>query len=208
MKVFVVRAKPHGVDRESQFLSGIISIGWPTSESLANKNRVELAKILRDKFNDDMSEIAITMVQSFIDIPVGSIVLTPSYQSSNIHVFQTTSTYRYVAEWSDDDVGNPHVIEAKYLRTVSRQQFSIIVQKALKSAKRTVSNFSKYSNEILDVAFESFDTIDLEKNQSSKGLQEAYEGNDELEARQTLKELLKSDNDEVRLKAALALLNK
>lgn len=201
-KVFVVRAKPHGINREKQFLSGTISIGWPTQESLKNKNREELEKILKN-VTPDITKMSITQVENFINIPVGSIILTPSYKNRDIHIFTTAEEYVYKPEWADNEIGNPHTIRVNYVKTLSRSHFSDIINRALLAAKKTITNFTKYSNEIQMI-------IDGNKpcaqaNSKSIKLQEHGEN---IEARKTLKELLQSSDDGIRLKAALALLGK
>ncbi len=201
-KIFVVRARPHGIDRENQFLSGTISIGWPTQESLGDKDRDDLEKILKNIY-PDITPMTITQIYNFVKIPAGSIILTPSYKNRDIHMFETVSEYLYNPEWFDEQIGNPHTIKAKHLKTLTRDHFSEIVNRALLAAKKTVTNFSKYSNEIhMAIEDESHYIHDTKRPKS------AQNSDAEIEARQTLQELLKSSDEEIRLKAALALLNK
>lgn len=197
MKVFVVRSKPHNIHREEQFLTGIISIGWPTQMSLKEKGRRELEEVLRSKY-PDISQLSVTQVFEFVRIPVGSIILSPSYETRDIHLFKTTSEYRYVSEWSTNEIGNPHVLDAEYIKTVPRSIFSDKVKTALLAAKKTVTEFSKYGNELLGVINDDASIIDTAVVSTSP----------EMEAKETLRALLKSENDEIRLKAALALLGK
>ena len=201
-KVFVVRAKPHGFNRETQFLSGIISIGWPTQESLKDKDREELEKILKSE-HPDITQLKITMVENFINIPIGSIVLTPSYKNRDIHIFATVEEYKYKPEWADDKIGNPHTIRVNHLKTVPRDHFSDITQKALLAAKKTITNFTQYSNEIQMIVTGQ----EIYSHENSKIITR-QQHEDHVEARETLKELLKSSDDAIRLKAALALLDK
>ena len=201
-KIFVVRAKPHGTDREDQFLAGTISIGWPTDESLRGKDWYAIEKILKPAY-PKITTMSITQVHNFVHIPIGSIILTPSYKNRDIHIFETISDYSYISEWSNEKIGNPHTIKVNYLKTLSRNQFSEIINRALLAAKRTVTNFSKYSNEILMII-----ENDIANTKDTKGSKSTQENDAEIEARRTLKELLKSSNEEIRLKAALALLDK
>ncbi len=201
-KIFVVRAKPHNINREDQFLGGTISIGWPTSESLNGKNRDDLEEFLKKAY-PDITSMSITQIHNFTTMPIGSIVLTPSYKNRDIHVFETIADYSYSSEWSVEQIGNPHTINVKYLKTLERSHFSEIINRALLAAKKTVTNFSKYSDEILMSIGEDTPGI-----HDTKEFKSAQNFETEIEARQTLKELLKSPDDEIRLKAALALLNK
>lgn len=200
--VFVIRAKPHGTNREDQFLSGTISIGWPTKESLEKMDWKAIEKTMKPLY-PDISTISITQIHNFVRMPVGSIILTPSYKNRDIHVFETISGYSYIPEWSTDEIGNPHTIKVNYLKTLIRDHFSETVNRALLAAKKTVTDFSKYSNEILLIISNEFENAICPKNEKASQEKDA-----ELEARNTLKELLKSSNEEIRLKAALALLDK
>ena len=201
-KVFVVRAKPHGINREEQFLDGTVSIGWPTKESLKGKSRNDVEATLKPDYQD-ITTVAITQIHNFVNIPVESIIITPSYKNRDIHIFKTKSEYIYVPEWADDEIGNPHTIEVEFIKTVPRNVFSEIVNRSLLAAKRTVTNFTKYTNEIQMI----IKSDDMPFNAAEAKII-GVENYAEIEARQTLKELLKSSNEEIRLKAALALLNK
>ena len=104
-KIFVVRAKPHHHDREDQFLAGTISIGWPIEESLKGKDWHEIRKLLKPTY-PEIKKMSVTQVHNFVNMPIGSIILTPSYKNRDIHIFETISDYSYKSEWADDDIGN------------------------------------------------------------------------------------------------------
>lgn len=146
MKILLVRCKPDGTEREDQFLEGIISIGWPTKESLKDKSRSELENIIK-KNNYDPSPLHITQIFNFITLPKGSVVLTPSIRNRDIHIFKTVTAYIHDPVRVED--GNPHTIRGEFIRTVSREMFSDQLQQSLKAARKTVSDLTKYSNEIL-----------------------------------------------------------
>ncbi len=211
-KTLVVRAKPHNINREDQFLDGIASIGWPTSESFGGKDWDEIKKILEDHESEKedhedkkiINSIAVTQIHSFVHLPEGSFILTPSCRNRDIHILKTISEYQYKEEWSTDDTGNPHTVKAALLKSVHRSVFSAQVQRALLAAKKTVTDFSKYSEEIA--------TIVNDNNDDDKGISESAaitsSSEIDLEVQETLRKLLKSKNEEVRLKATLALWNK
>lgn len=198
-KVVIVRAKPDGINREDQFLAGIVSIGWPTNTSLESKDRKAIEAILENAF-PDLSAISITQVCIFTKLSPGSIILTPSYKSRDIHIFRAISSYTFKSEWISE--GNPHTVKVEHIKTVKRSEFSEIVNRALTAARKTVTNFDKYSKEILETLGNG-KKPDVEKHPSLQCDTETIAA-----AHQALKELLKSDNEEIRLKAALALLGK
>jgi hypothetical protein len=199
-RVLVVRAKPHGFDREAEFMNGLISIGWPVGCSFEGKNRSQIGDFL-----DSIglrTELAISQIQNFVSLPSGSIILNPSIQSRKVHVFVESGPYFYRQELEKEPktgeaFGNPHTIQAKYLRSLPRTSFPDIVQRALNAARKTVTRFDKYAESIHSV-------INQESDQSG---QLASSGSSEIkkEVIDSLRELLKSPKEETRLKAALAL---
>lgn len=197
--VVVVRAKPDQIDREDQFVAGDASIGWPRIGDLASADRTEIETALKKHYPEQALSIRVSQIYKFVKLPVGSIMLTPSYQTREIHVFRTTSTYRYRPEWEKE--GNPHTIAVEHVRTVPRSAFPDQVQRALLAAKKTVTNFSKYEQLICPIVSRSWVPQDQSDHDSSTP--------DEIaEAIQTLRELLKSEDDQVRLHAAVALVNR
>ena len=95
--VFVLRAKPSGIDREDQFLDGTISIGWGVGESLKGMSRDTIEQKLIAKYGN-FKAVNVTQVCFFVSLPIGSIILTPSNKSRDIHIFKTTSEYIYTPE--------------------------------------------------------------------------------------------------------------
>ena len=199
MRVLLVRSKPHGVDREDQFLNGIASIGWPAGADLRQKQKDEMEKILKNRY-PDVKKLHVTEVHLFVTLPIHSIIITPSLKNPlDIHIFRTTSECEYIEEWDNDNVGNPHTIQIKHLKTILKTDFSDYVQRAIRSAVRAVCNFSQYQNEIAEL-------VKIERPEPSqiKSIEEniLYK----KKALETLVDLLDSKNDEIRLKAATALL--
>ncbi len=197
--VVVVRAKPNQIDREDQFVAGDASIGWPHTGDLASADRTAIETALKKHYPSQALSIRVSQIYKFVNLPVGSIMLTPSYQTREIHVFRTTSTYRYRPEWEKE--GNPHTIAVEHVRTVPRSAFPDQVQRALLAAKKTVTNFSKYEQLICPIVSGSWVPQDQSDHDSSTPDEVA-------EAVQTLRELLKSEDDQVRLHAAVALVNR
>lgn len=196
--LYLVRCKPHGIDREQEFIGGRISIGWPCEESLEGMNRDEISDTLADKY--DMSGISVSMVDQFVKMKEGSIVLAPSLEKDDIHVLRTTSSYIHEIDKVED--GNPHCINGEYLCSVQRCDMPNSMGKSLRGARKTVSRLFRHNR-----TFHSF----LEK-----GCQEcAAEEHEDLEnmavdreaALTVLKELLASKDDNIRLQAAIALVN-
>jgi len=192
MNVYILRSKPHYNNREDEFLNGKISIGWPCNHNLNLKKRSDLEIILKKRYLD-ISEVNISQVEQFINMPKNSIVITPSIKDkSQVHIFKTTSTYQYDLSKDNEEIGNPHFIDANLIKTIKKTELPEDVRKSLSGARKTVSNISKHSKIIEYFLIKEDDTSN--NTQREKGLK-------------VLEELLKSNNEEIRLKASIELLS-
>ena len=192
MNLYILRSKPHYNNREEEFLNGKISIGWPCNHNLNLKKRAELENILKKRYTD-ISQIQISQVEQFINIPSNSIVITPSLKDkSQVHIFKTIGSYQYDSTKDNDEIGNPHFIEAKLIKTIKKSELPEDIKKSLSGARKTVSNISKHS-EVIKLFLKEKDT-NSNNIQREKGLK-------------VLEELLNSNNEEIRLKASIELLH-
>lgn len=199
-EILVVRSKPHGFDREKEFLNGVISIGWPVGLSFAGASREEIASML--EAHGKYTELEVSQIFNFVHLPPGSIILTPSTSTREVHVFAETKAYSYRPEMDIDPGqnqkwGNPHVIEAKHVRSVSREIFPENVQRALKAARKTVTRFTKYADDIREALARA-----AQGQATAPPLPEAELKREIVDA---LRGLLRSPNEDTKLRAALAL---
>jgi hypothetical protein len=200
VSVFVVRCKPHDIIKEDEFLKGTLSVGWPSIGDLTGMTRDQIEPIFNSTWVGH-GPLRLSQLYSFITIPKCSAVLTPSVYNRDVHLFITTSGYIYNKEQDifdnnadNKDKGNPHQIKAKFIKTLAREDFSTKLQAALNAAKRTVTNLSVYMPEIEAILNnEKEAVIDID----SKYRDEALE---------TLSKLLKSEDENIRLQAAINLL--
>ena len=192
MNIYILRSKPHNNNREDEFLNGRISIGWPCNHNLNLLKRPDLAIILKKNYSN-MSEINISQVEQFINMPNNSIVITPSINNKNqVHIFKTISTYQYDLSKDNEEIGNPHFIDVILIKTIEKSKLPEDIKRSLSGARKTVSNISKHSR-----IMESF--LSKKDNNSNNEQRE--------ESIKVLKELLKSKNEEIRLKASIELLS-
>lgn len=200
VSAYVVRCKPHDIIKEDEFLKGILSVGWPSIGDLTGMTKEQIEPIFNETWPGH-GPIRLTQLYNFITIPVGSIVLTPSVYNRDVHLFLTTSGYFYNKDQdiksphiNTSDKGNPHQIIAKFIKTVPREDFTPKLQEALNAAKRTVTNFSSYIPEIEAIVnnepLKSVESSNIYRN----------------EAIETLAKLLKSEDENIRLQAAINLL--
>ncbi len=199
----VVRAKPDGKDKEEQFLSGrIASLGYPSLGDLRNsKNQIlsheEILEIVSKEYGDSHSvSLATTQIFAFANLPIGSIIVTPSIKTRDIHLLETTSEYYFDEKAMSDDVGNPHQIRVKHLKTVSRAVFPTEFQDMLNAAKKAVTKLQGRNEETV------FAIVDGNALTPST-LPEAVEAKIE----KTLLGLLQSDSRDIRTQAAVKLLD-
>jgi predicted Mrr-cat superfamily restriction endonuclease len=202
-QVCIVRARPHGINREEQFLhDGVVSIGYPDLGNLQKnsdelRSREEILELIKGEYSDHSSSLAATQVYAFITLPIGSVILTPSIQTRNLHLFETISKYLFVEKFATEEIGNPHQIHVKHLKTVSRTVFPLEFQGVLNAAKKAVTKLSGQNQEmVLTVAY----------SDSSPQLRTLP---DDVVAKieKTLLGLLESDSREIRVQAAIKLLD-
>lgn len=198
MNAYILRCKPHGFNREQEFLDGRISIGWPCGVSLESMSRTDISTLLAGKYRD-LSEISVSMINIFVGMPIGSIVLTPSIKDkSQIHIFKTISTYQYDGSADRSDPGNPHFISVEFLKTVTRANLPPAVIRSLSGARKTLSRISQHF-ELLD----DYISSDFEVESEST----IHTSENKEEALNVLYELLSSEDENIRLNAAIAILN-
>jgi hypothetical protein len=198
MNAYILRAKPHGKNQENEFLDGHLSVGWPCGVSFEGKDREELSSILTDRYHD-ITETSVSMVALFVKIPITSIVLTPSLQNrSLIHIFRTTSMYKYDHLADFDNKGNPHFVDAEFLKTVARDSLPKAVLHSLSGARKTLSRISQHYGVLDDFVSSgydaNFDTLPLAEDNRSEAVSVLYE-------------LLSNEDDNIRLQAAVAIVN-
>jgi predicted Mrr-cat superfamily restriction endonuclease len=198
LEVLLLRAKPNMIDREDQFLDGLLSIGWGLLGDLRGKIKEEVAKLMAEKYPENTGALSTSQVFLFSQLPVGALVLTPSYQTRDIHVFRTKGEYLYDATREAD--GNQHTIEAEHIVTVRRSAFPEQICRAFLAARKPVTNFTKYRRAI-DACIADPGAQELSVQRDDTRSQA------EGEAREALRALLKSDIEDVRLRAALGLLS-
>jgi predicted Mrr-cat superfamily restriction endonuclease len=203
-EIAVVRSKPHQKNREKQFVEeGILSLGWPLLMNLENADRETIERGMKEHYPDEASGVCVSQIFNFVHLKPGSYVLSPSYRDRSIHVFKTVSHYEFRPEWASDEIGNPHVIHAEYLKTVSREVFDELVQRALLAAKKTVTMMTKYADRILPVIEGDSGDRPAPTFQRPKPDPTARDM-----AEKKLIELLGSKDDQISLQAAMTLFGK
>jgi hypothetical protein len=198
VRVCLIRPLPHGIDRENDFVNGIISLGYPLVDDLREKQKIlskeEIMSRAKEPYGDRNISLVAHQIHNFATLPIGSIVVTPSLKSRDLHFLETVGEYYFEPDAKDDEIGNPHQIKVKLLKTVPRIIFSAAFQSMLNAAKKAVTEISGTNrDEALKVASEDILTVTAANPLAQK-------------IERTLLDLLSSNNSEIRHNAALELL--
>jgi predicted Mrr-cat superfamily restriction endonuclease len=187
--IYILRAKPHGIDRETEFLEGSVSLGFPNVGDLTGLSQEQIREIADKNYDDQpLSGIQLT---TFAGIRAGAILIVPSPSNpNNIHFLEATSDYFFLPENCDDDKGNPHTVTAKHLRTLQRATLPAELIDALRVARKSVTAVPRLQQIVAELL---------------RSL-EAPPATTTSKAIAALETLLGSSDESVRLQAAIALL--
>ncbi|QGS49010.1 hypothetical protein FOB89_08820 [Shewanella putrefaciens] len=196
MTVYHIRPKPHGINRESDFLKGRVSIGWPCGQDLRGLSRDELQQALAQEY-PEINAHNLSQVEQFLHIEVGSIVLSPSESNvESMHLFRTVESPQYDMNRDNSKEGNPHGVAVEHIMTVKKSLLPPGVLRSLKGARKTVCNFSKHAS-----AMDEF--LEVAEHLSEEPVTAEFELQNKV--RNTLIQALDSENEVVRVQAAAAL---
>lgn len=186
IQAICLRAKPHGYDREIEFLEGgFASIGWPDLEPLTGATPESI-----QKQDSGVSLHDCTQILTFANAKEGCKILVPGIANKNVvHILEVTGGYVYRDESYDN--GNPHSLPVQKICTVDKTCLPEILQRAISASRRAVSNFSKY-RELIDKVIEG----DSDDNENP------YVEN----AIEIIRRSLESEDEKIRLDAAIFVL--
>jgi predicted Mrr-cat superfamily restriction endonuclease len=195
-KVLIVRAKPHGTEREQEFLEGTVSIGYPDVANVAGLSREAIQREVEIAYPDEKNRPTRAAVQifNFSDLKIGDFVITPSLSTYAVHFFEVQQGYKFCPEF--EEAGNPHRCKVRFLKTVVRNMLPRSLQDSLNAGRKAVTDITNQLPLIRRVL--DLDTVVLEE-----ALKEISNAKSKLE--RTLEALLDSSSEEIRLKAAIAL---
>lgn len=197
MDLYLLRALPHRLNRETQFLNGRISIGWPCGINFTGASRENISTALSAN-KDNISSIQISIVEMFLHMTIGSIVLTPSLSKNLVHIFETKSLYKYDQSKDNNIEGNPHYIDVKLIASVPREELPGPLQKSLSGAKKLLSNACKHEK-----SFSDYMGLRLKTGREVPQVSDQRR----MEAINILYGLLHSKDEKICLDAAIALIN-
>lgn len=153
VKAWLVRPKPEGKDRMTEFLdSDIVAIGWPEIGSLEGLDRTHIRqKLVGPPCNYTSLELgnALATIDIFVNqMSINDYVLVP--HGDDIYFGIIKSNYKYDDAKEDD--GYPHQRDVTWLAgPIARTQLPIDLRKSLK-VHRTTADLSHHVQSIINLA--------------------------------------------------------
>ena len=193
-KVWLLRPLPHGTDHLDSFLQNdFIAVGYPVGHSFDDCSYNDIRKLLAQKKWED----GIGNVNIFVkDMSKGDIVVVPSTNKKDIYFGEITSDYLYDQSVDVDEKGSgyPHQRKVKWLFEKSPLLRSDLPNE-LRSSLRypgAAADLTKHADNI---------------NQLING--SIFPDSDSIESKAiaVVEDLLESENEEIRLKAAQIILS-
>ncbi|GEL78662.1 hypothetical protein [Tenuibacillus multivorans] len=198
MKVFQIKSKPHGIDRENQFIHDkFICIGWPGIGDLTYSGREEIKEQLQKKYGYEGQKLGycLGVVNAFVNtMTEGDIVLLSSNKNNLVHI-GIVGPYRYEDKYDNNDDGMCHQRDVNWVKVVDQNDLNSKIQELLRN-RGTVTQF-KYPYEMSELE-------QLLYGQKERQIKV----NVKLEEKslRILEEALESDNTDHQIKAAMAIL--
>lgn len=189
---WLLRPLPHGTDHLEDFLKDeFIAVGYPVGEDLSDFSFNDMRVILRQ---NNMEEGVGNLHAIVRGMKIGDVVVVPSTNKKDIYFAEVTSNYIY-DEQVDKDVdglGYPHQRKVEWLlnkQSILRSELPDELRGSLRYPG-AVADLTKHAHFIEQLINDEIEEITPLEN----------------EAIIVIRELLKSDDDSIRLKAAEMIL--
>jgi restriction system protein len=193
--VWLLRPMPHGTNHMKDFLEhDFIAIGYPVGEELSKYDYGQIRNILQ-RFN---WEEGVGNVNTFVHgMKKGDIVVVPDNNKKDVYFAKITSDYLYDKNVDKDEEGSgyPHQRKVEWFFNKTPILRSELPEALLGSLRYpgTLADLTKHYDVIQEIL--EYGTA-IEKNRED--LRE--------EALAVLRELLRSENEEIRLRAVEIIL--
>lgn len=193
MNIFHIKTKANGIDMTQDFIEkSFICIGYSNIGNLSNKSKDEIKYSLEDNYGYINSQLRYhaNIVNLFINtIKKGDVVLINENNWVHIGII---GDYEYILE--NESKGTAHIRPVYWIKELEKDKLNNYVKDFLKSR----NPLTKFPH--------PFDISELGTLIGSPTLIEEREFL-RNEALKVVKNALKSENEKIRLQAALALLN-
>lgn len=193
---WLLRPMPHGSNHMKGFLEeNIIAVGYPVGRSLERMDYDDIRNILEEKnYSEGLGNVSILVNLMNKD----DIVVVPDNNGRDVYFGQIESEYIYNATLDKDEKGSgyPHQRKVKWFfdkKPLLRSTLSEELRGSLRYPG-TVAQLTKHADYISELL-----NLDSQKNSETTSLKK--------EAEKVLREFLKSDSEEYRLRAAEIILS-
>lgn len=143
-EAWVVRPKPHTINRLDEFLSqNIVAVGWPRMGDLEGYSRQDIKSRLGKTYGQSSHELGQNtgQIDRFVNkMAVGDLVLVPS--GGNIYLGEIRSDYKFVEERAADSEGYPHQRDVKWYHSGASIDRSSLPGKLYDTLKGRLTVFS------------------------------------------------------------------
>lgn len=188
---WLLRPMPHGSNHMQDFLEqDIVAVGYPSGISFAKMDYDSIKDVL-EKHN---YEQGIGNVNTLVHLmKEEDIIVVPDDNNRDVYLAKVISGYIYDAKLDKDEKGSgyPHQRKVEWFldkKPLLRSNFPEELKGSLRYPG-TVASLDKHAESISDIL-----SLDFEDKSEVVSIKE--------EAKQALRELLKSDNEECKLRAA------
>lgn len=193
-KVWLLRPLPHGTDHLESFLQNdFIAVGYPVGQTFEDCSYNDIRKLLaQNNWEEGIGNVNILVK----DMNIGDIVVVPSTNKKDIYFGEITSDYIYdeSVDFDEEGLGYPHQRKVNWLFD-KNPLLRLDLPTELRSSLR-------YPGAVADLTKHN-DTVNHLLNGSS------FENVDNIESKaiKVVEDLLESENEETRLKAAHIILS-
>lgn len=201
MKIFMLRSKPHKIERINEFLKfNFVAIGWTSKNDLTGATKEDIRKALQaDNYEGQSLSTTLGMVNAFVcSMKKGDLVLVR--EDDSVHIGKV-GDYKWRKDFVEKHMAHTRPVE--WLNKVPFKDLNASVQSLLKNIK-TIAQY----REVFDESEIGQYISDKVKGQPKSNL--PIEGKEDLlnNAIEILKDLANNSKDEhVRLEATKELLS-
>jgi len=210
-QAWLIRPKPHGKERLKEFLeTGFIAVGWPGIGDLTGMREGELRQVIMEKYGSDPSALAALKMMVYRMQP-GDYVVVP--HEGIVYFGRIASAYQYDMSKDNQEDGYPHQRKVDWFPlSIAREDLPLELQKSTRVV-RVASELSQHIN-ILDNIINNNKSKNISNNISEYNNPDSHpittnvDLSDQLlqKALEVLAKDLKSDDPDVRLRAAQVVL--
>lgn len=201
MKIFMLRSKPHKIERINEFLQlNFVAIGWTSKSNFTGANKEDIRKALQsDNYEGQSLLTTLGMVNAFVcTMKKGDLVLIR--EGDFVHIGKVGDY-----EWREDYVEKhmAHTRPVEWLNKVPFKKLNASMQSLLKNIK----TIAQYRQTLEESEIEQYIT---NNGETDSKLNFTIENKDDLlgNAIEILKDLANNSKDEhVRLEATKELLS-